>query len=165
MEKVSIIGLDLVKRSFRRMVPAPMEAWRSVRSFRERKCSPSLPNNRLALSLWKLRKRALLGTCDCDSGHEVRLIPPIYVKPSSSAKRTTRPTRRRSAKPRAGRPCASWRSKPRNSRRAPCCFCTRDLLVRQRTQLINALRGHLAEHGVVACKGRRMWGHDKISAI
>jgi hypothetical protein len=27
-------------------------------------------------------------------------------------------------------------------------FRTRDLLVRQRTQLINALRGHLAEHGV-----------------
>ncbi len=26
-------------------------------------------------------------------------------------------------------------------------FRTRDLLVRQRTQLINALRGHLAEHG------------------
>jgi transposase len=32
-------------------------------------------------------------------------------------------------------------------------FRTRDLLVRQRTQLINALRGHLAEHGVVAAQG------------
>lgn len=32
-------------------------------------------------------------------------------------------------------------------------FRTRDLLVRQRTQLINALRGHLAEHGVVAPPG------------
>lgn len=30
---------------------------------------------------------------------------------------------------------------------------TRDLLVRQRTHLINALRGHLAEHGVVAPTG------------
>ncbi len=30
---------------------------------------------------------------------------------------------------------------------------TRDLLVRQRTQLINALRGHLAEHGIVAPQG------------
>lgn len=35
-------------------------------------------------------------------------------------------------------------------------FRTRDLLVRQRTQLINALRGHLAEYGVVAAEGRRM---------
>ena len=32
-------------------------------------------------------------------------------------------------------------------------FRTRDLLVRQRTQLINALRGHLSEHGVVAPQG------------
>lgn len=32
-------------------------------------------------------------------------------------------------------------------------FRTRDLPVRQRTQLINALRGHLAEHGVGAPQG------------
>ena len=32
-------------------------------------------------------------------------------------------------------------------------FRTRDLLVRQRTQTINALRGHLAEFGVVAVQG------------
>jgi len=30
---------------------------------------------------------------------------------------------------------------------------TRDLLVRQRIQLVNALRGHLAEHGIVASQG------------
>jgi transposase len=34
-------------------------------------------------------------------------------------------------------------------------FRTRDLFVRQRTQLINALRGHLAEHGVVAPQVQR----------
>ena len=32
-------------------------------------------------------------------------------------------------------------------------FRTRDLLVRQRTQTINALRGHLEEFGVIAPKG------------
>ena len=32
-------------------------------------------------------------------------------------------------------------------------FHTRDLLVRQRTQTINAIRGHLAEFGVVAPQG------------
>jgi len=31
---------------------------------------------------------------------------------------------------------------------------TRDLLVRQRTQLINAMRAHLAELGLVAAQGR-----------
>lgn len=33
-------------------------------------------------------------------------------------------------------------------------FRGRDLLVRQRTQLINAIRGHLTEYGWVAPKGR-----------
>ena len=33
-------------------------------------------------------------------------------------------------------------------------FRTRDLLARQRTQTINALRGHLAEYGVVAPQGK-----------
>ena len=32
-------------------------------------------------------------------------------------------------------------------------FKTRDFLVRQRTQTINALRGHLTEHGVVVPVG------------
>ena len=32
-------------------------------------------------------------------------------------------------------------------------FRTRDLLARQRTQLVNALRGHVAEHGIVAAHG------------
>jgi hypothetical protein len=31
---------------------------------------------------------------------------------------------------------------------------TRDLLMRQRTQLINALRAHMAEEGIVAAQGR-----------
>ena len=30
---------------------------------------------------------------------------------------------------------------------------TRSMLVGQRTQLVNALRGHLAEHGIVAGRG------------
>src|SRR4051812_9509495 len=32
---------------------------------------------------------------------------------------------------------------------------TRDLLVRQRTMLVNAIRAHLAEFGIVAAQGRR----------
>ncbi len=41
------------------------------------------------------------------------------------------------------------RSKDPQARR----FRTRDLLVGQRTRTINALRGHLAEFGVVAAQG------------
>ena len=42
-------------------------------------------------------------------------------------------------------------------------FRTRQLFVRQRTQLINALRGHLAEHGVIAPKSKA--GIKKLAAI
>ena len=41
-------------------------------------------------------------------GHEVRLIPPAYVKPFGSGKRMTRSMPRRSAKQRSGRACGSW---------------------------------------------------------
>jgi transposase len=40
---------------------------------------------------------------------------------------------------------------------------TRDVLIRQRTQLINALRGHLAELGIVAAQGRE--GLQELRAI
>jgi transposase len=36
---------------------------------------------------------------------------------------------------------------------AAVIFRARDLLVGQRTQIINALRGHLAEYGVIAPQG------------
>ena len=43
---------------------------------------------------------------------------------------------------------------------------TRDLLIRQRTQLINALRAHLAELGMVAAEGaRRREGPDAQSSL
>lgn len=42
-------------------------------------------------------------------------------------------------------------------------FRTRDLFVRQRTQLINALRAHLAEHGIIAPQG--LWNLSGIRHI
>src|SRR4051812_5773094 len=59
---------------------------------------------------------------------------------------------RRSVRPLSARPCALWPSRARTSRPPPLCFA-RDLLVRQRTQAINALRGRLTEFGVIAAKG------------
>jgi transposase len=43
--------------------------------------------------------------------------------------------------------------KSEQAQAAAVVFRTRDLLVRQRTQAINALRGHLAEFGIIAAKG------------
>ena len=86
-------------------------------------------------------------------GHEVRLMPPAYVKPYVKRGKTdagdaeaiceavTRPTMRfvpvKSAEQQA----------------ALALHRTRDLLVRQRTQLVNMLRGLLAEFGIETARG------------
>jgi transposase len=86
-------------------------------------------------------------------GHEVRLIPPAYVKPfvkrhkndavdaEAICEAAQRPTMRFVA------------VKSEEQQASALLFRTRDLLVRQRTQLIDALRGHLTEYGWVAPKG------------
>jgi transposase len=86
-------------------------------------------------------------------GHEVRLMPPAYVKPyvrrqkndmadaAAICEAVTRP---------------SMRFVPIKSEEQQAMLLihrARDLLVRQHTSLINALRAHLAEFGVVLPKG------------
>ena len=86
-------------------------------------------------------------------GHTVRLMPPAYVKPyvkrgktdaadaAAIAEAVTRPTMRFVA------------VKTVDQQSVLMLHKVRDLLVRQRTMLINALRGHLAEFGIVAARG------------
>lgn len=86
-------------------------------------------------------------------GHEVRMIPPAYVKPfvkrqkndmadaEAICEAVQRPTMRFVA------------IKNEETQGAAVMLRARDLLIRQRTQTINALRGHLAEFGEVAAKG------------
>lgn len=86
-------------------------------------------------------------------GHTVRLMPPAYVKAYVKRGKTdaadaeaiceavTRPTMRFVA------------LKTVEQQAVLMLHKTRDLLVRQRTMLINALRGHLAEFGIVAASG------------
>jgi transposase len=86
-------------------------------------------------------------------GHAVRLMPPAYVKPyvkrgkndaadaEAICEAVMRPTMRfvpvKSAEQQAN----------------AMVYKVRELLVRQRTQLINALRSHLAEMGIVTAQG------------
>ncbi len=86
-------------------------------------------------------------------GHTVRLIPPAYVKPF--VKRQKNDTADAEAICEAAqRP--SMRFVPVKSEAQQAngvVFRARDLVVRQRTQCINALRGHLAEYGYVVPQG------------
>src|SRR6201998_401678 len=86
-------------------------------------------------------------------GHEVRLMPPAYVKPYVKRGKTdaadaeavceavTRPTMR------------FVPVKSSEQQAALSIHRTRDLLVKQRTQLINMIRGLLAEFGIDIPKG------------
>jgi len=86
-------------------------------------------------------------------GHEVRLMPPRYVKPyvkrnkndaadaAAICEAVTRPTMRFVA------------VKSAEQQSVLMLHRTRDLMVRQRTMLVNAIRAHLAEFGIVAAVG------------
>jgi transposase len=88
-------------------------------------------------------------------GHEVRLIPPAYVKPYLR--------RQKNDAADAAAICEavmrpSMRFVPIKSVQQQSTLMlhgARDLLVGQRTALINALRGHLAELGMVVAQGAR----------
>jgi transposase len=96
-------------------------------------------------------------------GHTVRMMPPSYVKgyvkrsksdaadAAAICEAVTRPSMR------------FVPIKTAEQQAALMLHRTRDLLIRQRTQLINALRAHLAELGLVAEKGRE--GVVELAAI
>src|ERR1700758_401730 len=72
---------------------------------------------------------------------------------SSGARRTTRRTRKPSHEAAVRPTMRTIAVKTEEQQARAMLFRTRDLLVRQRTHLINGLRGHLAEHGLVAPQG------------
>lgn len=86
-------------------------------------------------------------------GHETRLIPPAYVKPFVTRQKNDMADAEAICEA-AQRPTMRFVTpKSAEAQAAGTVFRTRDLLVRQRTQLINALRGHLAEFGMVVRRG------------
>jgi transposase len=88
-------------------------------------------------------------------GHDVRIMPPSYVKAyvrrgkndavdaEAICEAVTRPTMR------------FVPIKTEDQQSALMLHKARDLLVRQQTMLVNALRGHMAELGMVAAQGRK----------
>ncbi len=81
------------------------------------------------------------------------MIPPVYVKPFVKRQKNDAAVAE-AIFDAASRPTMRFVAVKTEAQQARAMlFRTRDLLVRQRTQLINALRGHLSEHGVVAPQG------------
>ena len=122
------------------------------------RCWSSSRRCRFALSAWK-PARAHYWTRELTKlGHQVRLMPAkdvkAYVKRNKSdaadaeaiCEAVRRPTMR----------FVQVKSAEQQSRLM--LHRTRDLLMRQRTQLINALRAHMAELGIMAAQGLRDQG-------
>src|SRR3982750_2111009 len=86
-------------------------------------------------------------------GHTVRLIPPAYVKPFVKRQKNDLADAEAICEA-AQRPGIRFVPVKEEAQQAnTVVFRARDLLVRQRTQCINALRGHLAEYGHVVPQG------------
>jgi transposase len=86
-------------------------------------------------------------------GHRVKLIPPQYVKPFVKRGKNDRNDAEAICVA-ASRPSMTFVPVKSATQQAELMILrTRELLVSQRTQLVNALRGHAAEFGVIAAKG------------
>jgi len=85
-------------------------------------------------------------------GHEVRLMPPGYVKPYVKRGKTDASDAEAIAEA-VSRPTMRFVAiKSPEQQSVLALHRTRDLLVRQRTQLINMIRAQLAEFGIVLAK-------------
>jgi transposase len=88
-------------------------------------------------------------------GHEVKLLPPTYVKPYVKRGKTDAADAEAICEA-VTRPNMHFVPiKTPEQQAAMMMHRSRELLVGQRTAVVNALRGHLAELGIVATKGIR----------
>lgn len=155
MDEVITIGLDIAKHVFQ---VHGVDQTGSVRLRRKLRRSDVLP-------FFEALSPCLVGMEACATahywarsimalGHRVKLMPPTYVKPyvkrqkndaadaEAICEAVTRPTMR------------FVPVKGEEQQGILVLHRTRELLIRQRTMLINALRAHLAEFGIVVAKGR-----------
>jgi transposase len=154
MKEVSIVGLDLAKRVFQvhaaaaggEVVFRRKLSRGQVIGFFMKQPACVVAMEACATSHYWAREIGKLG-------HEVRLLPPAYVKPFVKRQKNDAADAEAIVEA-ALRPSMRFVIPKTESQQAcTMIFRTRDLFVRQRTQLINALRAHLAEHGVIAPQG------------
>src|SRR5215472_372946 len=157
MQAITTIGLDIAKSVFQihgvdadgQVIIRRQLKRRYVLAFFE-KLAPCLIGIEACASShhWSRQLRAL--------GHTVRLMPPSYVKsPTSNDKRTMPLTPRRYARRSAGRTCGLCRPRHLNSKAVWCSIARGTWFIRQQTSVINAIRAHCAEFGIVAPVGRQ----------
>jgi transposase len=156
MGEVSTIGLDIAKSVFQVHgvdADGAVVTRKRVRRVKVLEFFAALPSCLIGIEAcpsahyWSRRLQEL--------GHTVRLMPPNYVK--AYLKRSKNDANDAAAICEAvTRP--SMRFVPTKSEQQQSALMlhrSRQLLVRQRTMLSNAIRGHLAELGIISAKGRK----------
>ena len=154
MEEVSIIGLDLAKRVFQAHGASASGTVLFRKKLRRDQVLLFFANQpRCRVAMEACASAHHWARAIGELGHEVRLMPPAYVKPF--VKRQKNDTADAEAICEAAqRPTMRFVAiKSEAKQAAAAIFRVRDLLIGQRTQIINALRGHLAEFGVIAPQG------------
>ena len=154
MEKVTRVGVDTSKHIF--TLHGVDEQDRPVLRRNLRRSGvleffAKLPRTKIALEAcgashhWGRELQAL--------GHEVELIPPQYVKPFVKRSKNDRNDAEAISEAAARPGMAKVAVKSAEQQANAMLLSVRELLSRQRTQLVNALRGHAAEFGLVTAKG------------
>ncbi len=154
MSEITTVGLDLAKNVFQ--VHGVDAAGAVVLRKRLRRGQ--------VLGFFDGMRRCLIGMEACATahywarelialGHEVRLMPPQYVKTYVKRNKTDAADAEAICEA-VGRPSMRFvPTKTIEQQSALLMHRGRELLVRQRTMLVNALRGHLAEFGLIAAQG------------
>jgi transposase len=164
MQAIRTIGLDIAKSVFQvhcvdvegNVVLRRRLKRRYVLAFFQ-KLSPCLVGIEACASShhWSRELQAL--------GHRVRLMPPAYVKPYVKRQKNDA-TDAEAICEAVSRPNMRF-VETKTSEQQSCLMLhrTRHLFIRQQTAVINAIRAHLAEFGIVAPVGRR--GVDQLLAV
>ena len=142
MDEVSIIGIDLAKRSFQlHGAGADGSVVFRRKVSREKLLDVLASQGRCVVAMEACASAHYWGREITKLGHEVRLIPPTYVKPFVKRHKNDAADAEAicEAAQRPGMRFVAVKGEAQQAR--AMLFHTRDLLVRQRTQTINALRG------------------------
>src|SRR6266446_747852 len=150
MEKATIIGVDLVKHVFQVHGACADGSVAFRKKISRVKLLPFLSSQPRCVVAMEACAGAHGWAREIQAqGHEVRLIAPAYVKPFVKRQKNNMADAEVITEA-AARPTMRFVAVKQAS---GTVFKTRDLLFRQRTQTINALRGHLTEHGIIAPQG------------
>jgi transposase len=164
MQAITTIGLDIAKSVFQ---VHGIDAEGNVIVRRQLK-------RRHILAFFQKLPLCLVGIEACASshhwsreikalGHTVRLMPPAYVKPYVKRQKNDA-TDAEAICEAVGRPTMRFvETKTVQQQSCLTLHRTRHLFIRQQTAVINAIRAHLAEFGIVAPVGRQ--GVDKLLDI